>query len=104
MKNKNTIYPWRIQNGAYNFMSLRLKYPEQVDWRMDDQVCRITITSYTIKDNIRAQYHQELERDHLWQVEVLGIKDREFLVLQSRLTDLKEDIVVLDENGNKLFG
>lgn len=85
-------------------MSLRLNYPEQVDQRMDNQICRITVTDYTVKANIRSQYQTELEQDHLWQVEVLGIKDRQFLVLQSLLIDLEEDIVVLDETGNKLFG
>jgi hypothetical protein len=104
MKKRNTIYPWRIKKGAHIFMSLRLNYPEQVDRRMDEEICRITVTDYTIKANIKSQYHQELERDHLCQVEVLGIKDREFLVLQSQLIDLKEDIVVFDETGNKLFG
>ncbi|WP_462265876.1 hypothetical protein [Mucilaginibacter sp.] len=104
MKNGNTIYPWRIKKGAHSFMSSRLNYPEQADRRMDDHICRITVTDYTIKSNIRSQYHKELEGDHLWQVEVLGIKDREFLVLQSQLIDLKEDIVVFDKTGNKIFG
>ncbi|MES2277323.1 MAG: hypothetical protein V4592_14945 [Bacteroidota bacterium] len=104
MHNKNMIYPWRVREGAYRFMGQRLKYPIQVDQRMDGQICRITITDYTIKDNIQPQYHDELEKDHLYQIEVLGITDREFLVLHSQLSDLKEDLVVFDENGNKIFG
>ncbi|NVM62138.1 hypothetical protein FHW88_000414 [Mucilaginibacter sp. SG538B] len=44
MNNKNKIYPWRIKKGAYDFMRPRLVYPEQVDGRMDDQICRITVT------------------------------------------------------------
>lgn len=62
-------------------MSQRLKYPIQVDQRMDGQVCRITVTDYTIKDNIQSQYHEEFKKDHLYQIEILGVTDREYLVL-----------------------
>ena len=104
MNNKNKIYPWRIRAGAYDFMRWRLQYPEQVDWRMDDQICRITVTDYTIDQSIRSVYHKELQKDHIWQVEVLGIEDREFLVLQSQLIDLKDDLVVIGGNRERLFG
>jgi|GEM_PF-2918580 len=104
MQHKNIIYPWQVCEGAYLFMSQRLKYPIQVDQRMDGQVCRITVTDYTIKDNIQSQYYDELKKDHLYQIEVLGITDREFLVLHSQLIDLKEDIVVFDEYKNRILG
>jgi hypothetical protein len=99
----NKIYSWKIKKGACTFMSRILNYPEQVDYRMDGQVCRITITSYTIKDNIKKQYHMELANDHLWQIEVLGIQDREFLVLESQLISLGTDVIVVDQNGKTLF-
>ena len=104
MNNKNKIYPWRIKKGAYAYMSSCLQYPQQVDSRMNDQICRITVTDYTIERNIRRAYHKELEKDHVWQVEVLGITDREFLVLQSQLINLQGDLVVIDEDGKRLFG
>jgi hypothetical protein len=103
MKTNNTIFPWRIREGACAFMSRVLSYPEQVDPRMDGQICRITVTAYTIKANIRPAYHAELEKDHLWQVAVLGIADREFLILQSQLIALDEDMVVVDPDGKILY-
>ncbi|NVM62139.1 hypothetical protein FHW88_000415 [Mucilaginibacter sp. SG538B] len=45
-----------------------------------------------------------MANDRLYQVEVLGITDREFLVVQSQLVDLKGDLVVIDEDGKRLFG
>ncbi|MDB5006246.1 MAG: hypothetical protein JWP45_639 [Mucilaginibacter sp.] len=103
MKTNNTIFPWRISEGAYRYMSRILKYSEQVDHRMDGQVCRITVTSYNIKDNIRSEYHTELAKDRLWQVAVLGIEDREFMVLQSQLVDLNEDLIVVGPDGKILY-
>jgi hypothetical protein len=98
----NKIYPWKIKEGACQYMAGILSYPEQVDYRMDGQICRITVTTYTIAGNIKPHYHKDLSQDHLWQVQVLGIEDREFLVVQSQLISLGGDVVVVDRNGNLL--
>lgn len=74
----NKIYLWRIKDGACSYMSRVLNYLETVDYRMDGQICRITVTSYTIQDNIRHYYHKELAKDHLYQVQVFNIEDRNF--------------------------
>jgi hypothetical protein len=70
---------------------------------MDGQLCRITVTDYTIERNIKRHYHKELEKDRVWQVEIYGIDDREFLVLNSLLTSLGDDMLVVDENGKVLY-
>jgi hypothetical protein len=104
MNTKNKIYPYRVNNGAYEQMLRILKYPLQVDRRMDGQLCRITVTDYTIEANIKKEYQRELIKDRIWQVEVHGIQDKDFLVLNSLLTSLGGDVLVVDENGKVLFG
>ena len=94
------IYPYRIKKDSFQIMSKVLSYPQTLDRRMDEQICRITVTTYTIAKNIKAQYQQELATDHLWQVKVLGIEDKEFLVLESCLESLEGDVVVADEQGD----
>lgn len=81
-------------------MAKVLNYPETVDYRMDDRPCRVTVVTYTIQDNIKPAFQNELINDHLYQVEVLGISDREFLVLQSQLSSLEGDDIVILTNLN----
>lgn len=90
------IYPHKVKNGAYKIMAAVLKYPEQVDPRMDGKICRITVTSYTIIDNIKKQYQQEYVNDMIWQIKLLDIYDKEFLILQSLIEPLDE-VTITDE-------
>ena len=79
-----------------------LKHPAiVVDHRMDNGICRITVTDYTIKANIKDSYQKELANDKVWQVAVYGIEDKDFIVLNSLLERL-EDELIIDENGNKI--
>ena len=100
-----TIYPWRVKIGSYEIMSKVLKsyFFETVDSKMDGKICRITVTSYKIEANIKPEYQRELSKDHIYQIKVLGIDDREFLILQSLLEDLDDETVYINENGNRLY-
>lgn len=91
-KNKK-IYPYKVKSGAFKLMSNVLKFPEQVDNRMDGKACRITVTSYTIKDNLKSAYHEQYKNERLYQIKVIDIADKEFLVLESFLNPLPEVIV-----------
>lgn len=85
------------------FKVLKSYFCETVDSRMDNKICRITQTSYTIEANIKSEYQKTLATDHIYQVEVLGIDDREFLILQSLLEELGDETVYIDENGKLLY-
>ncbi len=90
MKSNLQIYKWKIKKGAFAYMCTVLNFSDAVDFRMDEKICRITVTSYTIKDNIKTIFHKELSGDYLFQVKINGIDDREFLILQSQLIELDE--------------
>lgn len=47
------IYTHKTKPDAAKLMSHVLKFPGQVDSRMDEKICRITVTFYTLKDNIK---------------------------------------------------
>lgn len=81
-------------------MAQVLKFPEQVDSRMDGKICRITVTSYTIKDNIKPSYQEKYKDEHLYQIEILDIPEKEFLVFACLLENLDE-VVVVDNNSVK---
>lgn len=88
------IFTNKVKKGAYKVMASILKFPEQVDSRMDQKACRVTVTTYTIKDNIKRVYIDQYSNDHLYQIKVLGIDDKEFLVMQSLLEPLEEVVIV----------
>ena len=90
------IYSYKVKEGSCIRMSKVLKYPEQVDYRMDGKICRITVTTYTIKDNTKIKFHNELVNDHLYQIKIADIDEREFMILESLLEQLDE-IVLIDE-------
>lgn len=91
------IYSYKVKKGASSAMSQILNYPEQVDSRMDEQVCRITVTSYTINKNIKPQYQEQYKDHRLYQIKVKGIEDKEFLVMESLLEWLEEIVIENDE-------
>jgi hypothetical protein len=86
------IYSYKVKKNASKLMSNVLKCP-QLDSRMDEKVCRITFTRYTIKDNIKPNYHDQCKNDKLYQIKVIDIGHKEFLVFQSLLVNLEEVIV-----------
>jgi len=88
------IFTYRIKNGANKVMGSILRFGGQFDSRIEGKACRITVTSYTITDNIKKQYWEEYKNDLLYQVKVIDIEEQEFLVLQSLLEPLDEVIVV----------
>ena len=90
------IYTYRTKPGASKIMSQILKYAEQVDGRMDDKVCRIIVTSYTIQNNIKPAYQEQYKNDRIYQIKVIDISDKEFLVFESLLESL-EEVVVREE-------
>lgn len=94
------IYKHRIKAGSSRLMAQVLKFPEQVDSRMDGKICRITVTSYTIKDNIKPSYQEKYKDEHLYQIEILDIPEKEFLVFACLLENLDE-VVVVDNNSVK---
>jgi hypothetical protein len=103
MKTTNKIYPWRVKENASRKMASMLNYPETPARQMDGQICRITVTSLTLEANIRKAPLKELGPDRLWQIQVLGIDDREFLVLQSLLAS-SDDIVIVDKTDKLRYG
>lgn len=88
------IYTYKTKPGAAKVMAQVLKFPEQVDNRMDEKVCRITETSYTINANIKQTFQEQCKNEHLYQIKVIDISEKEFLIFESLLDSLNEVIVV----------
>lgn len=87
------IYTHKTKPEASKLMSQVLKFPEQVDSRMDEKICRITVTSYTIKDNIKPSFQEKYKGEHLYQIKVIDIPEKEFLVFESLLKNLDEVVI-----------
>ena len=49
---------------------------------------------YPIDKNIKKGYLDDYKNDKLWQIEIYGIIEKEFLVVQSLLEDLDEFVFV----------
>ncbi|MBW8685792.1 hypothetical protein [Chitinophaga rhizophila] len=98
MNTSKKIYSQKVKPGAYEYMIKVLKYPEQVDPRMDGKVCRITVTDYKLEPSIQAKDIPAHINDRLFQVEVHGIDDREYLILASQLEYAGQDLVVVESN------
>ena len=49
-----------------------------------------------MKDNIKNQFHNALVNDHLYQIKIIDVDEREFMVLESLLEPLDE-IVLINE-------
>jgi len=94
------IYSYKTKPDSSKLISQVLRFPEQVDSRMDQKVCRITVTSYTIKDNIKPTYQEQYRNEHLYQIQILDVPEKEFLLLGCLLENL-EEVVVLDPNSLK---
>jgi len=88
------VYTHKTKPKASKVMSQVLKFAGQVDSRMDKKICRITITSYTIKDNIKSAFQEQYKTEHLYQIEIIDIPEKEFLVFESLLENLQEVVVV----------
>jgi len=87
------IYTHKTKPDASELMSQVLKFAGQVDSRMDEKICRITVTSYPIKDNIKPAFQEKYKNEHLYQIQIIDIPEKEFLVFQSLLENLKEVVV-----------
>ena len=87
------IYTHKTKPDASELMSQVLKFAGQVDGRMDEKICRITVTSYTIKDNIKPVFQGQYKNEHLYQIRIIDIPEKEFLVFESLLENLKEVFV-----------
>jgi hypothetical protein len=83
------IYSYRIQPGASRVMEKILKYAEQANRKMDGKECRVTKISYTNEANLKHQYLVEFRNDSLYQVNVLGIQDKSFLLCRACWKTLK---------------
>jgi hypothetical protein len=95
----NIIFPKKVKPSAYAFMIEVLRFPDQVDYRMDNKICRITETEYGMNPlNIKPQYITQLTRDRLCRIQVHGIDDREFMVLQSLLEDAGEEMLIIKQS------
>ena len=88
------IYSYKTKPYASKLMSQVLRFPEQVDSRMDQKICRITVTSYTIKDNIKPTYQEQYKNELLYQIQILDVPEKEFLVFSYLLENLEEVFVV----------
>ena len=89
-------YTCKVKDRASIIMSRVLNFPEQVDKRMDGKACRVTLTSYTIKDSLGKSYQDQYKNDVHLQIKVIDVSDKEFLVVQSLLENLDE-VVTVDE-------
>ncbi len=87
------IYKHRIKASSSRLMAQVLKVPEQVDSRMGEKICRITVTSYTIKDNIKSAFQEQYKNEHLYQIKIIDIPEKEFLVFESLLENLDEVVI-----------
>ncbi len=92
LKMAKIIYPYKVKKEAGKIMSRILKYPEQVDSRIDNKVCRVTLIR-SIDADLKGQFIEEYKADNLYQIEVQGITEKDFLVLESLLENLDEVIV-----------
>lgn len=90
------VYTHKTKPNASKVMSQVLKFAGQVDSRMDEKICRITVSAYTIKDNIDPAFQEKYKNDHLCQIEIVDIPEKEFLVFEGLLEYL-EEIVVIDQ-------
>ena len=88
------IYTHQTKPDASMLMSQVLKFTGQVDSRMDEKICRITVTSYTIKDNIKPAFQEQYKNEHLYQIQIIDIPEKEFLVFESLLEYLGKVVVV----------
>ena len=88
------VFKYKVKEGASETMFRILEYPVyQVDSRMDGKICRITL-DYPIDKNIKKGYLDDYKNDKLWQIEIYGIIEKEFLIVQSLLEDLDEFVFV----------
>jgi hypothetical protein len=88
------VFKYKVKEGAFVIMSKILEHPVyQVDSRMDGKICRITL-DYPIEKNIKKEYINDYKQDKLWQIEIYGIIDKDFLVVQSLLDDLDEFVYI----------
>lgn len=87
------FYPYKIKKGSTVKMSELLQHPELIDYRMDEQICRIT-DNCKPEDFIKKECLDSLTGDQLYQVKTAYIDDRTFIVLKSLLEPLTEIVTV----------
>lgn len=88
------VFKYKVKEGSSVIMSRILEFPvNQVDSRMDGNICRITL-DYPIDKNIKKEYFNDYKQDKFWQIEVYGILEKEFLIVQSLLEDLDEFVYI----------
>ena len=92
------IYTHKTKADASKLMPQVLRFPEQVDSRMGQKICRITVTSYTIKANLKPAFQEQYKDKHLYQIQIIDIPEKEFLVFESLLENL-EEVVVVNQQG-----
>jgi hypothetical protein len=92
--NVKKVFKYRVKKGSSIIMSQILEFPvDQVDSRMDGKICRIT-DDYPIGKNIKKEYINDYKLDKLWRIEIYGITDKEFLIVQSLLEELDELVYI----------
>jgi hypothetical protein len=96
MEKRRKVFNFIVKANASNIMSGLLKYPEQTGKEMDGNICRLTLLR-SKEDELRSQYQEKYREDGLWQIEVMGIYNREFLILESLLDSLDENVIVKDK-------
>jgi hypothetical protein len=89
MKKKIT-YGYRIKAQAHLVMHEILKpgIPKPGSY-VNGQICRVTLTSYSIKDCLNDKYHKQYENDNLFQVAILN-DPVEYLITCSLLEPIDE--------------
>ncbi len=77
--------------GATAFMLKVLELGPTPDPFIEGKLCKLNIT-FPLKDNIKQIYIKDLNLngDTLWQIQVLGENDIEYLMLQSQLEPLEK--------------
>lgn len=87
------FYPYKIKEGSAVKMSELLQHPELIDYRMDEQICRIT-DNCKPEDFIKKEWLDSFAGDQLYQVKTAYIDDRTFIILKSLLEPLAEIVAV----------
>ena len=88
---KKTIYGHRIKLGAYNKMTLNLKYPEQAYAIKDGEICRITDV-ISQSENFLRNEKDSLGNPILYQIEIHNSNNElEAIIFPDLLDELPQE-------------
>lgn len=91
---KKVIFSYRVKSQAHLVMNkiLKLGIPKPGSY-INGQICRVTVTSFSIKDCLNDKYHKQYENDNLFQIAIPN-DTVEYLMMSSLLESLDEVVVI----------